>query len=90
MSYMVVKTEYDESTGIPFITDTRGNWHIIPWEMTSGDYINRPRLYLQTNLISNYVWPNTTEFHSIEDSLNPGTYLEYTVPSKKCCILPSL
>lgn len=78
MPNLVSNLMYDTKTGIPFVEDTRGNMHMVDWNMTSCDE-KSPRVYLQSDL-SGYRWATTQSYLRVPDSFRPGNFLVYTVP----------
>lgn len=78
MPKLVSNIMYDTQTGIPFVEDTRGNMHLVDWNMTSCDE-RSPRIFIQTDL-SGYRWSTTQSYLRVPDSFRPGNYLVYTVP----------
>lgn len=117
---MVVMECLDESTGIRFVEDIRGNLYPVPdfnvvlpelnipapevhitvsggtgdttnnysttnnYEQAQQDrrYENATLVVLHT-IIKSTNWPNVTDFHRIQNSYSPGSFLNYTVPFGK-------
>lgn len=95
--HRIVNNDYvDAITGLRFVEDVRGNYHLVPISSggnTTNNYTevhhhhehhetDSQLIILQTN-IQSFTWSSVSNFNRINNTYSPNSFLAFTVPFGK-------